>query len=214
MRLGLRERQKRALISGGVVVVLGAWLWFIVGFIGGAAMRQGQEIAQAKDKLKLLQSVTANEALVRTQHEQLAQTVQSLRTVLPAETELPAIVAQLSDFASQATIKIQSIFPQRPAANQPPIGSRSAKGARGQGSLTVYKEIPIQIDAVGGYHELGMFLSLVESSKKLLGLASLRVTGNAQDTKRHTLKMVINSYVAVDDSGSADQPVKRGKPRT
>ena len=210
MKLALPERQQQIALWVGVAVAVWLYLAFLVGPLWHKTSQLGQDMAGAKQKLALLESVTANEALVRSQHEQLSQTVQSLKQLLPAETELPNILALLSELAGKSDVKIQTIFPQRPVGSSPP----AAKGAKAAGAASLtgyYKEVPIQIDAVGGYHQLGMFLSLVESSDKLLGLSSLRIAANPQDTKRHTFKLVITSYVAATD---AKDTAAKDKPRT
>lgn len=206
MRRVSRAQQQQIALMASAVVVLGVIVSVVVAPLWRKAAGLGGDIRTAQDKLKLLERVTANEAVVQTQLEELSQTVQSLRTLLPGESELPAIIALLSDLASQSSVKIQSIFPQRP------IGSPQAKGGKGpaKDAANVYTEIPIQIDAAGGYHQLGTFLSLMESSKKLLGLSSLKITGNPQDPKRHTFKLVVMSYVAVDEAKAPPG----GKPRS
>lgn len=192
MKLALSSRDQRTLLAGGGLALLVLWVYgaYILGPLMRNASRLGQQIQQARDRLSALEAATANEDALRKQHEQLTQTVTSLRSLLPAEEELPSLIETLSDLASQTQVKIQTIFPQRPVGGQEPGAGATAL------TPVVYKEIPIQIDALAGYHQLGAFLALVESGSKPVRIASLRIAANPREPKRHNVKLLLRSYFA------------------
>ena len=112
--------------------------------------------------------------------------------MLPAEEELPVIIERLSDLASQSGVKIQLVMPQRPLQG-------GAGGAVPQPSApsspALYKEIPIEIDALAGFHQLGTFLSRIELGEQAMQLRSLRISQNAKTSRRHLVKMTLVAYV-------------------
>ena len=193
MKLNLTVREQRTL---AIVVVLGGGiLWMYVTFIVGPLMREagelGRQVRAAREQLKLLQTATANEIALRTQHEQLQETVASLRQLLPAEEELPQVIELLSALAGQSQVKIQTIFPQRPLTEEAEAPQTQATPA----APLVYKDVLIQIDALAGFHQLGMFLSLVETGDKPMQVSSLKISSDPKD-RRLQVKLLVQSYFA------------------
>ena len=184
MKLGLSLREQRAILLGGVLAVFVFWLYsvYLVTPLMNEAATLDETVRLAKDRLRALEAVTANETAIRDQHRQVSDTVKSLRSLLPAEEELPSIIELLSDLASQAQVKIQTIFPQRPVVSaKEPSQDLATTGASAE--PLVYKDVMIQIDAVGGYHQLGTLLNFIESGNDLLQ-ASL-VSGPEMSTGMH-----------------------------
>ena len=193
MKLRLTTREQRALAAIGV---LGAGiLWTYFTFIVGPLMREAGELSQqvraAREEFKTLQSATANETTLRQRHEQLQDTVASLRKLLPAEEELPHVIELLSDLAGQSQVKIQTIFPQRPLAEDAHALEKPAASA----APLVYKDVLIQIEALAGFHQLGTFLSLVETGETPMQVSSLRISSDPKD-RRLQVKLLVQSYFA------------------
>lgn len=199
MKLNARDRTTVVVLIGGGLLGLWVYVAYLLLPLWAQAKRLGLEVAQAQERLRVLETMTRNEALVRKQHEELSQTVASLRKLLPSENELPVLIGLMSDLAVKAGLKLQTVFPARPVAG-------FEEQAMAPGGRVVYREIPIEIDALGGYHQLGAFLSLVEGSEKLMRLNSLRIARNAPDPRRHNLKLVIHGYFAAEDTGAEAAP--------
>ena len=196
MKLGLSMRERRTIFIGGALAVFVFWLYsvYLVAPLMQEAAEIGEQVGLARDQLRALEAATANEAAVQAQHRQLSDTVKSLRNLLPPEEELPLAIELLSNLAGQAQVKIQTIFPQRPGSAKTGE-SEEPRTNTAAGSL-IYKDVIIQIDAQAGYHQLGTFLSLIESSKKPMEVASLRMSADPNDPQRHIIKLLIRSYFA------------------
>ena len=204
MMKGLAARDQRTILLVGVLglIILYAYVRFIVGPLGREAVNSGQKVRSAREQLKALEAATANETTLREQHSQVEQTVKSLRTLLPVEEELPAIIGLLSDLANQAQVKIQTIFPQRSVQTPEELTAAVKSGGSAAQQPVVYREIPIQIDALAGYHQLGVFLGLVEGGKNPMRVSSLRISANPKESKRHHVKLLLVAYFATQDSGA------------
>ena len=204
MKLALTVREQRTL---AIVVLLGAGiLWLHVTFIVGPLMREvgelGRQVRAAREQLKLLQTATANENALKVQHQQLQETVASLRKLLPAEEELPKVIELLSELAGQSQVKIQTIFPQRPLSDSQDVLQKDAAST----VPMVYKDVIIQIDALAGFHQLGTFLSLVETSDMPMQVSSLKISNDPKD-RRQQIKLLVQSYFAT----SGNVPLVQGK---
>ena len=202
MKLNLSSPEQRASLFAGFVGVVILWIYgvYLVGPLLREAGSLSEQVRSAREQLRTLEAATSNEAVLRDQHRQLNETVASLRKMLPPEEEIPAVIEHLSDLASQTGVRIQVILPQH--QGDTPEDARNATQPQGKTASgpVVFKEVPIQIDALAGYHELGAFLSLVESGEKPMLVSSLRISGS-KDLRRQVIKVILRSYFAVNDAG-------------
>lgn len=157
-----------------------------------------QQVRSARDRLRILEAGTANETALHTQYQQMDQSVASLRSLLPSDEELPTVIQTLSDLASRAQVKIQTIFPQRQGGTSPESATMLAGPSA---SPAVYKEVLIQIDALAGYHQVGTFVSELEAAKKPMRIANLRISGNPKEPKRSHVKLLVRAYFATGTGG-------------
>lgn len=199
MKLRLSAREQRTLPLVGLLAVLIAWVYFalIVGPLMREGRRLGEQMRAARDQVLALELSTMNEAVLREQHRQVQETVASLRSLLPAEAELPRVIELLSDLAGRSQVKIQTIFPQR-SAEEP--GALKAPSAKANSVPAVYRDVLIQVDALAGYHQLGTFLNLVELADKPMQVASLLIEPEPREFKRFRIKLVIQSYFATSEA--------------
>lgn len=107
----------------------------------------------------------------------------SLLKQLPRDTEVPGLVDDISSAALGAGLKLNAIDPQ------------------GLTKTEFYNELPIDIEVVGGYHEMGAFVSSVASLPRIVTLHDFSI----EKAEKQTLKMkiVAKTYQYSDDE--ADQ---------
>lgn len=210
--LGLRQDQQ---LLVGVVVFAAAGLWgygvYLMKPLAQAVSRVGQDARTASITLQHVEQTLAQEPQLRNEFRALSETTATLRASLPSEEELPSSIELLSDLANQTGVKIQTIFPQRSLDRSvaPNLAPASTLGQAG-----LYKEIPIQIDALAGFHQLGSFLSRVESGSQSIQLSSLRISGNPKEPRRHHVRLVLLVYFAAvpeaKPTASSRAPATRG----
>ena len=200
MKIALSKREQRVVFSIAGLALLIGWLYtaYIVGPLTREAARLGREVRSARARLASLEAVMTQEPKIRGQFQQWDEKVKVLRSQLPAQEELPAVIELLSDLATESQVKIQAIFPQRSLNEKDDAKSGKSDSA----DPGVYKDVVIQIDALAGYHQLGTFLSLVESGRRPMRLSSLRMAGDSKDPKRHHVKILIRAYFATDSLAS------------
>lgn len=104
--------------------------------------------------------------------------------MLPAEQEIPALLESLAVMARDANVRIVAITP---------VSGKEAEGEKGR----VYQEMPIQISARSGYHELGRFLASLESSPRFMKVVDMEVHGNKTAPKKHDIDLMLTTYVLV-----------------
>ncbi len=188
--------QRTLLLILGLGLIIG-WVYFvyIVSPLSREVAKLGRDVRAGRDKVQLLGAATANEAALQEQYRQATQLVRALRSRLPAQGKREAMIEWLSALASQSHVKIQTIFPQ-PTLKPPETllnpGSVETEPA-------VYEEVPIQIDALAGYHQLGDFLGRIESGERAMRVVSLRISASPKEMKRHTVKLLVSAYFATSE---------------
>jgi Tfp pilus assembly protein PilO len=201
------NRVLAAFILAGLVFVW-AYVAYVIQPLMASASDLDQKIRSGDTELRHIQQALAQEPKLQREQEELTEAMRSLRTVMPAEQELASIIEQVSAMATHAGVKIQTIFPQRSLESFKVVAGLDEK--RPQQSK-LFKEIPIQINALAGYHQLGAFLNRVEQGKQPMYLKSLRITTNPKELRRHTVEVVIIAYFASTDPKSTASATLTGE---
>jgi Tfp pilus assembly protein PilO len=151
----------------------------------------GRQVRSARTQVQQLEQAVAREAMLREQYQQVSQAVVGIQEALPAEEQLPLVIERLSHLARQTQVRIHTIFPQRPTN-----GHRAREREKAPSGPSTYQDFRIEIDAAAGYHQLGVFLSQIESETQPIRLASLRILTDPKDPRRHRVHLVIRCYFA------------------
>ena len=177
------------------VVILYVYFTALVAPFWKRFVQLGQDVKSAQVKWQQTQQIVAKEPELRQEQQRLSDTIEELGQSLPSEEALPKVIELLSRVADETGLRIQTIFPQRSFESQTDGAGKkdSAQGAA-DNLKALYKEIPIQIDAVSGFHQLGTFLSRVESDAQAMELKSLRISGNPKEPLAHDVKLVLRAY--------------------
>lgn len=101
--------------------------------------------------------------------------------MLPTEQEMPSLLENLSAMAKDANVKIVGIMP---------VTTKEDKAKK----ASVYQEKPILINAKSGYHELGKFLSSMESADRFMKVSDMQVKHNQQSPKKHDVELIVVTY--------------------
>ena len=202
MKVKLTKREQQSLGVLVLTAVIVGWAYSVLlGYLAREGARLQEGVRQQRAELETLARVVGQKDAVQKREIELREAIAGYRIGLPSEEELPNVRQFLSEAASQANVTIQAVITQKPAdeAKEPIRVKETEKKKEGPPS---YKQIPIQIDATAGFHQLGLFLSKVETSPYPLQVVSLRISENPKDPKRHLVKLVIQTYVIP----GADEP--------
>lgn len=192
-----RSQQSRLGLFPLVVVVL--WVYYAYGLAPacrGVALGWRQ-VRTARQQLRDSHNALAQEPRLRQEQTQLLHALEGLRGAVPWEEELPSTIQALSEAASQSGVKIQTITPERSpeSLGLKPPAAKAKTAKKGSPSVErsgvgLHREIPIHIDAVAGFHQLGAFVSRVESGPQAMRLQTLQITSErSKESRRHEVKV-------------------------
>jgi Tfp pilus assembly protein PilO len=63
-----------------------------------------------------------------------------------------------------------------------------------------YQEIPILITAKSGYHQIGHFLSSLESADRFMKVTDINIKANKLSPKNHDVELIICTYILLAEN--------------
>lgn len=117
----------------------------------------------------------ANLDAYKEQMVEMEKTFEGLLSRLPAKSEIPGLLEDIGQRGSESGLNINSISIQKDRAAE------------------YYIEVPISIDAHGGYHDMGGFVSGVAAMARIVTLDDFSITSRPQN-KSLNLKINAKTY--------------------
>jgi len=108
---------------------------------------------------------------------------------LPKEEEFPALLESLSTMAQNTDVKITKIVPIKDT-EAAPVEKASPPG--------IYQEKGILINAQCGYHQLGMFISELESAERFMEIFDITIESVKMMPRRHNVQLIVKTFVLKD----------------
>ena len=128
------------------------------------------------------QRMAANLDAYREQLEEMEQSFGAMLRQLPSETEVPNLLVDISQTGLAAGLDERLFQPASEVRQE------------------FYAELPIRIRLVGGYHELGNFVSGIAALPRIVTLHDIRIEPEGQDTfNRLVLDVTAKTYRYLDD---------------
>lgn len=148
------------------------------------------QLAQLRQKVKTAEAELAKIAVYQKQFEELKAKIEACKKRLPYEKEMSGLLEHLSRTAKETGVKILAIEPVNPDA-------KAKQETQEKGGL--FLEVPIKIDALAGYHQLGIFINRLENSERFMKVSDLTIEKGDESPKIHSTSLVISVYVLLQE---------------
>ncbi|MBN2453279.1 MAG: type 4a pilus biogenesis protein PilO [Candidatus Omnitrophica bacterium] len=178
------QKQMMILIVVSVSVMLLLYAGFVLKPLAVNIAALNGKLADVSAKLKAAESVIARMDSMKAAVEAYQEKVDMYEKTLPSEGGVPSLLEGLSKMANDARMRIVGIVPVE------------SKGANREGR--VYQEIPIMISAKSGYHELGLFMSSLENSDRLMKIADILIRSNRATVRKHDIELLVVTYLLTE----------------
>jgi len=119
-----------------------------------------QEIAVSQDKVKILDKLIEENKILKAKLE-------TLKEQLPEEKEVSVLLKQISELGLQSGLEILLWKPE----------------AKKTGTENLYVEIPVKVEVLTGYHNLGVFFSHISRLPRLVNISDIDLTVKPQKGK-------------------------------
>lgn len=168
------------------LISVGGYFYVVVDEMDALQSAQAKEKTLKKDFEKKAFRVSNFDAY-KAQLVEMEETFGSLLKQLPRDTEIPGLLDDISAAALGAGLSLNLINPQKTVQTE------------------FYSELPIRIEVVGGYHEMGAFVSAVASLPRIVTLhdfSIVRLNNSNKDLKMNILAKTYQ-YSSELDAASA-----------
>ncbi len=203
LKLSKEETEKLVLIGIGLVIAFLALIQFSTIPLLGGIGKLNKEIAGEREALKSADNLIKNKPQLEKRLEKLTAQVGSYEKAIPAHTDMPNILQEISGMASDCKVKISKIEPLRSEKQAVPSNGTKGKPAAKQEAAkpkVLYTEMPIQVEARGGYHEIGEFINRVETAPNVMSIGDIEIHSNPDDISNHSARLLIIAYVLNEEA--------------
>jgi type IV pilus assembly protein PilO len=165
------------------LVVLGAGIWFTIIKDKLPALQRAQEEEQTlRVTFENKQRKAANYDAYKAQLAQIEQSFGTMLRQLPAETEIPSLIVDVSQTGLAAGLQ-EKLFQPQPEIPR-----------------DFYAEKPIKIRLSGGYHEIANFVSGVAALPRIVTLHDINITPEGSDSfDSLSLEVTAKTYRYLDE---------------
>ena len=153
--------------------------------------QKGEEIATIRTELedmnaKILEGQAIERQLAQFEQEvaNLQRKLGDIQQILPTDTETGDLLRWIKNMSDQSNLGLKTFAP----------GSLKP--------VDFYKEFPIEMDVVGRYHDLGIFLDRVSKYSRIINVDNLRM-GNNQGGGEKTIRASFTATTFVYDDKAA-----------
>lgn len=171
--------QKNAILILVIAVVLYLDYSIAIHPLALSFLAVNPELRSFKQELRMLKDDKKNKAQIDKDWTESKRKLEESEKKLVSSKQGPALLARLSELATDSNVKIVTVKP-----------GESAKTDSG-GS---YAPHPIKISASAGTHALGNFLAKTESSSVFFKIVNLSITENPADVRKHDVEIEMEYY--------------------
>lgn len=170
---------KGAVLVIAFVAVLGLGYKFMITDALSELERSEQKEQQLRQEFSSKQSRAANLDAYKAQLEEMRRSFGAMLRQLPGQTEIDALLIDISQAGLAAGLQQDLFVPQKEVAKE------------------FYAEVPIQIRLTGNYHQFGEFASSVAALPRIVTLHNINIQKQGQGQLR--MDVIAKTYRYLDD---------------
>ena len=180
----LTPEKKRIALMAGALVLIGFFVWLQMLVLPQTNMvaRSGSELTALRGKVERMRRDLSHLPEMERKFAEMSAQYSSPADAAPPEEQLPNLLDKITQFARVARVRVVTLKPKEDLAKVQ-IGSSG------------YLEIPLELEATAGYHQVGRFLDQLEQSDSLVRLRELKIEPGA-DAAKQDVKMMLLAFLA------------------
>ncbi|MDD5270158.1 MAG: type 4a pilus biogenesis protein PilO [Candidatus Omnitrophica bacterium] len=193
------EMEKLVLIGIGVAIAFFALIQFSTLPMMRAIGKLNKDIVKEREGLKKADALIKSKPQLEKRLEALKGMMGQYDNAIPPNSEMPNILQEIAGFASESKVKISKIEPlrsEKPAEPaKAPKGKQPVKQEAVKKPVSIYTQIPIQVEAKGGYHAIGEFINRIETADNVMGIGDIDIHADPVDITNHSARLLIMAFV-------------------
>jgi Tfp pilus assembly protein PilO len=165
----------------------------------GAINKLNKDISKERGDLKKADVLIKSKPQLEKRLAALNEMLGEYEDAIPPNSDMPNILQEISGFASETKVKISKIEPLRSEkkAEAPKVakGKQPARQEVDKKPKPIYTEIPVQVEAKGGYHAIGEFINRIETADNVMSIGDIEIRANSDDISNHSARLLIMAFV-------------------
>ena len=149
--------------------------------------KQNNEIAASQAK-------SAKLDILKQENERLLKRINELKVQLPEEKEISSLLKQVSDMGIAAGLEIKSWKPGQKITH--PSG--------------IVYEIPVAVEVIGNYHNLGYFLSSLTKLNRIVNIGDMKLTSPKKGENVLNVSFKASTFSAIPEAEMAEAAAAKG----
>ena len=192
--MNARDPQVQKGIVGMILIVALVWLIFFTDYLPFSRQRTSRELEDLKGQLQIvagelqrLKAAVNSLPKIERELEMLEAKWRALRGLLPRESEMSALLTDVTTAGMKAGIQF-TLF--EPGQSEP---------------YDLYTRYPIRIAVTGAYHQVGRFFDNMCNMGRLVGISNVGLTQLEEGKEAVTVEATatISAYAYKDGEGGA-----------
>ena len=155
-KVGKLKKGHRILIFAGTLLLLGgAFLYFVYMPNTAEINRIEKEIAGLKQRIALTKARAKNLAKIRDEHTRVKKQFQEALKILPDKREIPSLLAGISQLGIDSKLQFRLFSPSKEAPQD------------------FYVKIPVSIEVGGKYRDVALFFDKVRRMDRIVNIVNI-----------------------------------------
>ena len=167
----------------GIAIIVAAWM-MVLSDMKKEITRYEDEYVQKEQKMRKGQAAEQRLPELEREIETLQAKLKDVQRILPTGQETGELLAWIKNLGDQSNLDLKSFNP------------------RGLNPVEFYKEFPIDMNVVGKYHDLGIFLDKVSKYERIINVDKLKIN-QAKGQGDKTIRATFTATTFVYDEGAA-----------
>ena len=194
--LSPQQRQLRLLAVVFSAVGLVFWLQFLIIPQTGSAARLGSELTGLQIKVERVRRDVQRLPEMEKKRDELAAQYSVSSVSTPPEEQLPDLLDKIAQFARATHVRVVTLRVKQ-ELTQVQVGPSG------------YLEIPLELVATAGYHQVGRFLGQLEQSDSLVRLRELEIHPG-KEMLQQEVRMMLLAFLAPGPEAARPAEPSRG----
>ncbi len=168
---GLTNKQKGVSIGMVVVLLVGAFVWYVYLPKRAQISALEEQVAGLNAEINVRQTKVRRLEALKKEYAVLKAQLTELEKHLPDTAEVEMLLKQVSDLGERNGLLIKLWRP----------------GGRKQNPNGIYMEIPMEVTVNGGYHSIGSFFEKVGALHRIVNISGIKMGEAKRDGSRFSI---------------------------
>lgn len=187
MNIVIKEKDKKIVYATLFIVFIVVDVAMILGWQYRLFSQHSETLTRKKQSIDNLDRDAKNLDRIRKEAEDLDKNIGDLRLYIMEEKNISYLIEDISNLGNDSGVKITQIKPVLDGSGFQTVDAKDYK----------FREIEIQIVAKSSFHQLGNFISKIESAKSFFKVVSLDINLDDKNYNIQNIRLSLRTFINI-----------------